>query len=140
MPGAVYHVDSVVYEREVLAAVASRYGRPPFDVVARRRRVHDPAGRARRRPRTGRCRRSTAPSSTALGLVRGVSHTEFIRGDDGQWYFLETAARVGGAHIVELVEAATGMNLWAEWAKVEIAGGTVAVRPAARCAATTPAW
>ena len=25
--------------------------------------------------------------------------------------------------IVELVEAATGMNLWAEWAKVELAGG-----------------
>ena len=60
---------------------------------------------------------------TALGLVRGVSHTEFIHGADGQWYFLETSARVGGAHIVELVEAATGMNLWAEWAKVELAGG-----------------
>ena len=30
---------------------------------------------------------------------------------------------MGGAHIVELVEAATGMNLWAEWAKLELAGG-----------------
>jgi biotin carboxylase len=37
--------------------------------------------------------------------------------------FLETSARVGGAHIAELIEAATGINMWAEWAKVEIAGG-----------------
>ena len=59
----------------------------------------------------------------ALGMVRGVSHTEFIKAkSDGRIYFLETSARVGGAHIVELVEAATGLNLWAEWAKVEVAG------------------
>ena len=30
--GDVYHVDSIVYEREVRVAVASRYGTPPFDV------------------------------------------------------------------------------------------------------------
>jgi hypothetical protein len=59
----------------------------------------------------------------ALGFVRGVTHAEFIRGrEDGQYYFLETAARVGGANIAEMVEAATGINLWAEWAKVEIGG------------------
>jgi biotin carboxylase len=57
----------------------------------------------------------------ALGMVRGVSHTEFIKArTDGRIYFLETSARVGGAHIVDLVEAATGLNLWAEWAKVEL--------------------
>ncbi|HEX6606698.1 MAG TPA: ATPase, partial [Chloroflexia bacterium] len=43
--------------------------------------------------------------------------------EDGRFYFLETAARVGGANIAELVEAATGINLWAEWAKIELAGG-----------------
>ena len=58
----------------------------------------------------------------SFGLRRGASHTEFIQGDDGQWYFLETSARVGGAYIVDVVEAATGLNLWREWAKVEIAG------------------
>ncbi len=65
----------------------------------------------------------------AMGLLRGVSHTEFIRGEDGALYFLETSARVGGAHIAELVEAATGLNLWAEWAKVEIAGGKLPYAP-----------
>ena len=60
----------------------------------------------------------------AKGLLRGVSHTEFIKGrEDGRFYFLETSARVGGANIVELIEAANGVNLWAEWAKIEIARG-----------------
>jgi len=45
--------------------------------------------------------------------------------------FLETSARVGGAFIVDTIEAATGINLWREWAKIEIAGehGTYAVPP-----------
>jgi hypothetical protein len=59
---------------------------------------------------------------TAFNLERGVSHTEFIRGRDGRWYFLETSARVGGAFIVDVVEAATGLNLWREWAALELAG------------------
>ena len=60
----------------------------------------------------------------ALGLVRGVAHAEFIQAHaDGQFYFLECAARVGGAYINEMVEAATGINLWREWARMEISGG-----------------
>ena len=59
-----------------------------------------------------------------LGLLRGVSHTEYIISrEDGKAYFLETAARVGGAHIADLIEAGTGLNMWREWAKVELAGG-----------------
>ena len=69
-----------------------------------------------------RCSSSTSRIVTALGMTRGALHTEFIRGrDDGRYYFLETAARVGGANIVALVEAATGLNLWREWARVEVA-------------------
>jgi hypothetical protein len=56
----------------------------------------------------------------AFGLKNGTSHTEFIKSrEDGQMYFLETASRVGGAHLAEMVEAATGINLWEEWAKIE---------------------
>src|SRR5881398_108113 len=58
----------------------------------------------------------------AFGMVRGVTHMEFIKGrDDDRFYFLETAARVGGANIVDLIEAATGINLWREWARIETA-------------------
>ncbi len=46
---------------------------------------------------------------------------EFIKGEDGRYYFLEVAARVGGANIEQLVEAASGINLWAEWGNLEVA-------------------
>ena len=36
-------------------------------------------------------------------------------------YFLETASRVAGANLAEMVEAASGINLWGEWAKIETA-------------------
>jgi biotin carboxylase len=122
VPGDVFHVDSVVYERRLLAAIASRYGTPPFDVsheggVFTTRLVE----------RGGDEDRALAALNERLlavfGLVRGVSHSEYIRSHAGRWVFLETSARVGGAHIAELIEAATGMNLWAEWAKIEVAGG-----------------
>lgn len=130
VPGDVFHVDTIVYERDVLVSVASRYGRPPFDVshgggvfttqLLERGSEDEKALLAFNRE-----------VLRALGLVRGVSHTEFIKSADGQWHFLETSARVGGAHIVELVEAATGVNLWAEWAKVELAGGKASYLPPA---------
>jgi len=48
--------------------------------------------------------------------------------------FLETSARVGGAFIVDTIEAATGINLWREWAKIAIAGdaGAYALPPVRR--------
>jgi hypothetical protein len=63
----------------------------------------------------------------AFGMRYSASHTEFIKSaEDGQFYFLETASRVGGAHIAEMVECATGINLWGEWARLEsaVANGT----------------
>lgn len=122
IPGDVFHVDSVVNDREVLSTVVSQYGRPPFD-VSNRGGVFTTELVERGSTEDITLEAFNREVLRALGLVRGVSHTEFIKGADGLYYFLETSARVGGAHIVELVEAATGMNLWAEWAKVELAGG-----------------
>ena len=131
IPGDIYHVDSVVWEREVLFAAVSKYGQPPMEVAH-----HGGVFMTRTVPRE-----SAEPQALetlnrellqTLGLVRGVTHTEFIRGrEDGRFYFLETAARVGGANIAEMVEAATGLNLWAEWAKIEVAGedGTYQLPP-----------
>ena len=60
-----------------------------------------------------------------FGLGWGASHTEFMKAHaDGQVYFIETSARVGGANTAEMVEHATGVNLWSEWAKLEICRGT----------------
>jgi hypothetical protein len=56
----------------------------------------------------------------AFGMQYSASHTEYIKSKEtGQYYFLETASRVGGAHLAELVEYSSGISLWAEWAKIE---------------------
>jgi hypothetical protein len=121
VPGDVYHVDTVVDDNRVAFAIASGYGRPPME-VAHEGGIFTTKILERDSDVTRRLLEVNAKVMTAFGLVRGLSHTEFIRGhEDGEIYFLETSARVGGAHIAELVEAATGLNLWGEWAKVEAA-------------------
>jgi glutathione synthase/RimK-type ligase-like ATP-grasp enzyme len=131
IPGDIFHVDCIVSEKQVVFAIASGYGRPPMEVshgggiFTTRILERDSEDALRLVAENQRV-------MAALGMVRGVSHTEFIKAKaDGRVYFLETSARVGGAHIVELVEAATGLNLWAEWAKVEVAGADGGYRPPA---------
>src|SRR6202050_5330399 len=128
VPGDVCHVDSIVYENQILFAVASQYGYPPLD-VSHRGGIFTTRLLERGSPDAQALLAGNQRVRAAMGLLRGVSHTEFIKGDDGNLYFLETAARVGGAHIAELVEAGTRLNLWAEWAKVEIAGGKLPYTP-----------
>ena len=122
VPGDVYHVDSVVSENEVVFSNVSKYGKPPMNVA------HGGVFTTFTVPRGGEdddaLRTTNLDLITALGLVRGVAHAEFIKAQaDGQFYFLECAARVGGAYINEMVETATGINLWREWARIEVAGG-----------------
>lgn len=119
VPGDVYHVDSLVVDGEVVFAEAHQYGQPPMDVVHQGGLfITKTVPRGSEDERT--LRAMNREVLRALGLERGPSHTEFIKGRaDGQFYFLETAARVGGAFITDLVEASTGINLWEEWARLE---------------------
>jgi glutathione synthase/RimK-type ligase-like ATP-grasp enzyme len=121
VPGEVFHVDSVVEDGRVIFHGASRYGRPPMSVAheggvfTTHTLDYDSAEHAE-------LTRLNEELLRALGMERGAAHAEFIRGaPDGEFYFLEVAARVGGAYIAETLEAASGRNLWREWAGVEIA-------------------
>src|SRR5579872_1066736 len=101
VPGQVYHVDTIVYRRELLFSNTSRYGTPPMEVthqggVFTTRTLPPDSSQSRQL-----CQLN-GKVLEAFGLVWGVSHSEFIVSDDGQTYFLETSARVGGANIVEL--------------------------------------
>jgi formate-dependent phosphoribosylglycinamide formyltransferase (GAR transformylase) len=123
IPGSIYHVDSVVSEREVVFAQAHAYGTPPLDVsheggVFTTRSL--PADSADTKALLEFNRQVTE----GLGFVRGVTHAEFLCSHaDGRFYFLEIAARVGGAYISDVVEAASGINLWREWAHLEVGAG-----------------
>jgi biotin carboxylase len=120
VPGDVFHVDSIVSERKVVFAEAHAYGSPPLDVSH-----GGGVFTSRTLLRTSALSKSLLKINreviTALGLARGVTHAEFLRAhDDGKLYFIEVAARVGGAYISNEIEAATGINLWREWAHLEI--------------------
>lgn len=124
VPGDIFHVDSIWFRGEMVYAVASAYGTPPLEVtnaggVFTTRLLERDAEPDRA------LRAINQRVLQSFGLTDGVSHTEFIRAhEDGTLYFLETSARVGGAHISDLIEAATGINMWAEWARVELAAAS----------------
>jgi biotin carboxylase len=122
VPGSIYHVDTIINEKEVVFELVSKYGTPPFE-VAYEGRVFTSLTLDSNSDEAKEVLRLNEKVLKALGLLRGVSHSEFIRAEDGKLYFLETSARVGGANLSSLVEAATGINLWREWAKIEILKG-----------------
>ncbi|KPH14535.1 acetyl-CoA carboxylase biotin carboxylase subunit family protein [Chryseobacterium sp. ERMR1:04] len=118
-PGDVYHVDSLTFNKEIVFTSASKYLAPPMEVS------HE--GGVFRTKTLGRYSDEfkaldevNADVILNFGLLNGATHTEFIRSkEDGKYYFLETSSRVGGAHIPDLVEASSNVNIWREWAKIE---------------------
>ena len=120
--GEVYHVDSVVGDGRVLFAGANRYGRPPLE-VAHQGGTYISRTIAHRSEDERKLFEINRKLVKAFGLQRGAAHAEFIKSDaDGKFYFLEMASRVGGAYIAEVLEAASGLNLWREWARIEVEG------------------
>ena len=123
LPGDVYHVDSIVSENEVLFCEVHKCTTPPFE-VAHGGGIFATSTVPRGSDDERELRELNARTLACMHLLRGVAHVEFIKSRaDGKFYMLECAARVGGAHIAEMIEASTGINLWAEWAKIEVAGG-----------------
>ncbi len=123
IPGSVFHVDSVASEREVVFAEAHAYGAPPLDTSH-----HGGVFTTRTLPRDSAETKTLHDINRKvlyeLGFLRGVTHAEFLKAhSDGKTYFLEVAARVGGAYISDVMEAATGVNLWREWAHLEVGAG-----------------
>ena len=121
VPGEVFHVDSLVSSGRVIFAGANRYGRPPME-VAHQGGAYISHTLAQASADEKRLLEINRKLIKTLGLENGAAHAEFIKGaSDGRFYFLEIAARVGGAYIAEVLEAASGINLWREWAKLELA-------------------
>jgi len=123
IPGEVFHVDSIVNHGKVVFSGVNKYGRPPMQVAHQggayisRTLVH---GSSDEKSLTDINKKLVK----TLKLNHGATHAEFIKSDaDGKFYFLEIAARVGGAYIADVLEAASGVSLWREWARIEIANG-----------------
>lgn len=120
--GEVFHVDSLVENGKVMFSGVNKYGRPPLQVAHGGGAYISQTieyGSEDQRKLLDINRRLIR----AMGMHTGATHAEFIKSEaDGEFYFLEIAARVGGAYIADVLEAASGINLWREWARLEVAG------------------
>ena len=120
-PGDVYHVDSLSVGGRFVFSRASKYMNTPMEVahgggIFRSHSVQLGSEEDKiLKDLNGRV-------MEAFGMQYSASHSEFIRSNQtGEFFFLETSSRVGGAHIAEMAEAASGINLWKEWARIESA-------------------
>jgi hypothetical protein len=126
-PGDVYHVDSLTINGKVIFTRCSQYLNTPFEVshgggifrsVTLEHNSEDDAA----------LKKMNEDVMRSFGMKSSASHTEMIKCyEDGKFYFLETASRVGGANLAEMIEFSSGINLWREWAKIETivaVGGT----------------
>ncbi len=124
VPGDLFHVDSLTANNSVIFAEINAYWRPLLDVY-QGGGIYATRTLTRDRPEVSALRQINASVVEGFGLGWGASHTEFMKAHaDGQFYFIETSARVGGADTAEMVEHAAGVNLWAEWARLEHCRGT----------------
>jgi D-ala D-ala ligase C-terminus len=120
-PGDVFHVDSLSLDGKILFTRASQYLATPMEVahgggVFRSCTVSFDSDDEKQLLATN------DHVMKAFGMQYSASHSEFIKcKETGDIYFLETASRVGGAHLSDMVEASSNVNLWREWAKLETA-------------------
>lgn len=120
-PGDVYHVDSLVYQGEVIFHRASMYLDTPFE-VAHGGGIFRSCTLELGSDDDLKLKALNGRVQKGFGMQHSASHTEFIKSHEtGEFYFLETSARVGGANLAEMVEASSGINLWREWAHIELA-------------------
>ncbi|MBB6325502.1 biotin carboxylase [Algoriphagus iocasae] len=118
-PGDVYHADGLQLEGKNLFCCVSRYLATPME-ISQGGGIFRSANIPYNSEDDKAIKNANNAIMKAFGMKSGATHTEFIKcKEDGEIYFLETSSRVGGAHLAEMVEAATGLNLWAEWAKIE---------------------
>ena len=116
--GRVLHVDSLVYGDQVAFAQVHAYGDCPWQ-ISQKGGVFTTSTVEARDTANSLLRTLNERAISALSLARGVVHAEFLE-RDGRFYFLEAAARVGGANIDVLVEQTSGVNLWREWLRMEL--------------------
>ena len=119
--GSVYHVDALSVNGKQVFVQVSQYLNTPFE-VAHGGGIFRSQTIAYNSKEEKQLKAANKEILETFGMQFSASHTEYIQSEeDGEFYFLETASRVGGAHLAEMVEAASGINLWQEWAKIETA-------------------
>ena len=118
-PGDVYHCDSLVLNGKILFSITSKYLTTPME-ISQDGGIFRTANIPYDSEDDKAIKAINEQVIKSFGLKHGAAHSEYIKcKDNDKIYFLETSSRVGGAHIAEMVEAASNINLWKEWASIE---------------------
>jgi hypothetical protein len=118
-PGTVFHCDGLHWMGKTVFSITSQYLATPMETF-QGGGIFRSANIPYNSKEDKQIKKVNEQVLKAFGMMHGANHTEFIKcNEDGKIYFLETASRVGGAHLAEMVDAASGVNLWKEWAKIE---------------------
>ncbi|MBU9844033.1 ATP-grasp domain-containing protein [Rahnella ecdela] len=104
--GVIYHFDGWLSKGEPLAFVSSHYIRDCLSFSG-----GTPLGSVQVSTEAAHVSLVTR-TLAALGYENGSFHFEAIKDASGQFWFLETAARVGGAGVAETFHLRTGLNLY----------------------------
>lgn len=121
LPGDVYHVDTLSVDGKSAFVSYQKYANPPIDIY-QGGGVFSTQTVKRRSKDERALKQMNEQIIRSLGIDNGVTHAEFIKAHrDGEFYFLEVAARVGGAFVSDMIEMASGVNLWREWGRLQLA-------------------
>ena len=118
-PGDVYHCDSLILDGKIIFSITSKYLSTPME-ISQGGGIFRSANIEYDCEDDKEIKRVNEQIIKGFGLKHGAAHSEYIKcTDNGKVYFLETSSRVGGAHLAEMVAAASDINLWSEWAAIE---------------------
>jgi hypothetical protein len=116
-----FHVDSITADGTVVFSAVSPYLGPSSAATHTGEllsTVHAPCNAAD----SEGIRRVNTALLSSMGMARGVTHTEFLRSNATRdFYFMRTSASVDDSCIADMMHETRGLNLWVEWARLEVA-------------------
>jgi hypothetical protein len=119
--GDCFHVDSITADGTVVFSAVSPYraaspdGTGAGEVLPTAPKRSTPA-------EIDRLRRANTALLSSMRMARGVTHTEFLRSNATRdFYFMRTSASVDDSCIADMMHETHGLNLWVEWARLEVA-------------------
>ncbi len=116
-----FHVDSITADGNVVFAAVYPYGGALMNTAEQGELLPTHSLTFGKTDDEGLRRVNTALLSS-LKLVRGVTHTEFLRSHaTHDFYFLGTSASIEDDCMADMMKQTQGLNLWTEWARLEVA-------------------
>jgi hypothetical protein len=115
------HVDSLTADGTVVFSAVSAY-RAASPEGTEAGELFPTTQKSNSKTNIERLRRANTALLSSMRMARGVTHTEFLRSKvTGEFYFMKTSASVDDRCVANMMQETHGLNLWREWARLEVA-------------------